>query len=72
MDAGDFTVWRDLFGTSSPLADANGNGIVGVEDFLIWQTQFGREVPASVVPEPAPLIPFAIGLVCLFTARRRR
>lgn len=61
VDAADFTVWRNLFGTTSdPRADGDTNGIVDIADYNIWKANFGavagagatNQLPATNVPEP--------------------
>ncbi|MCA9184157.1 MAG: hypothetical protein R3E01_33840 [Pirellulaceae bacterium] len=59
VDAADFTVWKDNFGTSLIVADGNGNGIVDAADFTVWKDNFGNTPelvaapPAVAVPEPS-------------------
>ncbi|MEN1678989.1 MAG: dockerin type I domain-containing protein [Planctomycetota bacterium] len=61
VDAADFTVWRDLLGLETSLANENPAaatpGIVDIEDYLFWKSQFGAVASAAStnVPEPASL-----------------
>src|SRR5690606_36249873 len=44
VDATDYIVWRNAFGTSTTPwrgADANGDGTVDTDDYLVWKTNFG-------------------------------
>ena len=57
VDAPDYNVWRDSFGSKDDLrADGNGNGVIEAADYNIWRDNFGNtiELPASV-PEPTSL-----------------
>ena len=50
VDAGDYTVWRDTYGSDSNLAaDGNGNGVVDEGDLLVWRANFGRRMPPEEV-----------------------
>lgn len=67
VDAADYTVWRDSFGSASNLvADGDGNGIVGQPDYLIWRDNFGQGAQAAssnLVPEPSTML--LLLLTCL-------
>jgi CubicO group peptidase (beta-lactamase class C family) len=42
VDAADYTVYGDTFGSTTDLrADADGNGIIGPADYSLWQQNFG-------------------------------
>jgi hypothetical protein len=42
VDAADYTVYRDTSGSTTDLrADADGNGVVGPEDYSLWRENFG-------------------------------
>jgi CubicO group peptidase (beta-lactamase class C family) len=42
VDAADYTVYRDTSTSTTDLrADANGNGVVGPEDYSVWRENFG-------------------------------
>ncbi|MBB6431550.1 M57 family metalloprotease [Algisphaera agarilytica] len=57
VDAADYTVWQDSFGSTIALdADGNGNGIVDAADYTVWQDNFGAIAGTgtlSIIPEPA-------------------
>ena len=63
VDAADYTVWRDAYGTAvTPGSGADGNhdGIVDVGDYDVWKQHYGTTMPsgtgsAAMVPEPASL-----------------
>lgn len=42
VDAGDYTVWRDSYGTTNPQADGSGNGTVDDADYDLWKEHFGE------------------------------
>jgi hypothetical protein len=78
VDAADFTLWRDVFGTSASLAnrDPQNSGEVSSADYDSWRNNFGAArasvaalVQLKTVPEPSALIMAAVcGL--LFAADR--
>lgn len=55
VDAADYTVWRDSFGSDADLAaDANGTGDVDEADRLIWARSYSSTFVGGIaVPEPA-------------------
>ncbi|MCA9189303.1 MAG: hypothetical protein R3E01_20145 [Pirellulaceae bacterium] len=56
VDAADYTVWKDSFGSTTELtADGNGNGTVDAADYTIWKDNFGNTAAvASVASVPEP------------------
>ena len=58
IDAADYTIWRDMFASSTKLAaDFNNSGIVDPVDYLIWKQNFGTVFvseyrPAAVLVQP--------------------
>jgi hypothetical protein len=78
VDSGDYTVWRQNFGTSNSAADGNRNGIVDSADYLIWRRNVGHTLPTggagastSTVPEPACAL-LTAPAVMLFSLLHRR
>jgi hypothetical protein len=71
-------VWRDSVGSTQPtLADGNLDGVVDAADYLIWRTNFGRELSANIatsvsaVPEPSAAV-FVLVACQLFAVCRGR
>ncbi|MGD9635135.1 MAG: autotransporter-associated beta strand repeat-containing protein, partial [Pirellulales bacterium] len=60
VDAGDYNVWRDKFGSAASLPNDDTPG-VGNDDYTRWKTHFGQsgggaaEGLAAAAPEPATL-----------------
>ncbi|MBB6429889.1 PEP-CTERM sorting domain-containing protein [Algisphaera agarilytica] len=76
VDAADYTVWQDSFGSTTLLdADGNGNGVVDAADYTVWQDNFGASAALSqglmIVPEPNSLLIVA-GLGGVALRRRKR
>lgn len=82
VDAADFTVWRDSFGSTTSLdGDGNFNGVVDAADYTVWRDNFGNvsnlslasfdAAALTVIPEPGSLTVFSTGLL-LFGRRRSR
>jgi glucose/arabinose dehydrogenase len=60
VDAADYTIWRDSFGSTSDLrADGDGDQLIDDDDYAVWKWTFGNLANAgaatalSAVPEPA-------------------
>jgi hypothetical protein len=51
VDAADYTVWRNMLGTSglTPYsgADGSGDGAIGPEDYGVWKSHFGQTLPGA-------------------------
>jgi hypothetical protein len=82
VNAGDYTVWRNMLGQSvanGTSADADGSGTVTREDFNIWKANYGQTAnpigsgSSQVVPEPGScaLLLAGIALGMCGAARRR-
>jgi hypothetical protein len=73
VDAGDYTVWRDKFGSTglALAADGDGNGIVDAGDYSVWKANYGMTSPGGgagggsitggEVPEPSAAILATVG-----------
>ena len=82
VDAADYTIWRNTFGSKTDLrADANLNGVVDVGDYGLWKSNFGATGPlgtsaasvhGSPIPEPAAVALALIGMLTLANLRRGR
>lgn len=75
VDAADYTVWQDSFGSMLALAaDGNDNGIIDAADYTVWQDNFGAtagSVYQIAIPEPATGISL-LAVFCTLTTRRIR
>jgi hypothetical protein len=77
VDAADLAIWKANYktGTTQPLGDADRDGDVDGNDFLVWQRQLGTTPAASAalanIPEPMALSLALSAALCL-TSRRRR
>jgi hypothetical protein len=70
VNTGDYTVWRNAFGSTSHLAaDASGNGHVDAADYVVWRKALrAAEIGASsarafTVPELISAVLFVSGLL---------
>jgi hypothetical protein len=67
VDAADYTVWRDTFGsTTDRRADGDNSGVVNAADYDVWATSLmvGSGAGASssqAVPEPTSILLLAVG-----------
>jgi hypothetical protein len=75
VDAADYTVWRNTFGSRTSLAaDGDGDDIIDQGDYLVWKNNYGNAgaagaVFASAIPEPASVV--LIGAVFMLVFLRR-
>lgn len=77
VDAADYTVWADSFGSTTALAaDSNGDGVVNAADYTVWADNFGNSTASVgtsvVVPEPASLVLVLLGASGLWARRLNR
>ncbi|MCA9184126.1 MAG: LamG-like jellyroll fold domain-containing protein [Pirellulaceae bacterium] len=77
VDAADYTVWKDNFGSTSDLAaDGNGNGVIDAADYTVWKDNFGSTAAvaqATVTPEPGTMLcVLQVLLLGAGAVRRRR
>lgn len=80
VDAADYIVWRNSFGTNvapGSGADGSGNGVIDTDDHTLWALYYGAEsgpgspVDLAAVPEPTA-IGTALVSICLVAWGRRR
>lgn len=82
VNAADYTVWKNSYGsTTNVAADGNNDGVVDAADFTVWRNSLGRtgatgsgaESPiANNVPEPGAAVIFCGAALCAVAAGRRR
>ena len=68
VDAADYTIWRDTFGSTTDLrADGNQDGVVNQSDYIFWEFRFGNTAPSNstAVPEPTSVLIAALALAAL-------
>jgi hypothetical protein len=65
VQANDYTVWKNAFGTANTAVDGNGDGVVDAADYTIWRDHLGQMVAignAAAVPEPSAVIMLLAGV----------
>jgi hypothetical protein len=75
VDAADFALWVQRFGSSAPpLADGDNDGDTDGNDFLIWQRNLPPAAAATgaAVPEPASLFIAGLSIIATVGVRRAR
>ncbi|MEZ6101054.1 MAG: dockerin type I repeat-containing protein [Pirellulaceae bacterium] len=74
VDAADYTVWKDNFGSTTQLAaDGNGNGTIDAADYTVWKDNFGNSGGAAAIASvPEPTVALMIWLALPLLAWRRR
>lgn len=84
VDAADYVVWRNTYGSTTDLR-ANGNnfgdsfGVIDDADYEVWHTNFGALYTdllgagsQATVPEPSTASVMALGVIALWCRRRSR
>lgn len=82
VDAADYTLWKQQFGSVGDFAaDGNGDGVVDAADYTLWRNNLGAGIlgddaaalAASTVPEPhaVALLLAALALGCTRRLRSR-
>jgi autotransporter-associated beta strand protein len=79
VDAADYLVWRNAFGSTFDFAaDGNANGTIDQDDYLVWRANFGNVAlpPASgsalgTIPEPSTVVLYLLASLALFSKFRR-
>ena len=76
VDTGDYTFWRDHFGTTNEAADGNENGIVDAADYSFWLLNLGSSDSSTssgqAIPEPNTMLLFVVVLLSVVCRRTRR
>ena len=82
VNAADYTVWRNSFGsTTNAAADGNGNGKVDAADYVVWRNTLGQSggpgsgagnLSDGTVPEPSSAFLLLFGGFLLGSYRCRR
>lgn len=80
VDADDLEIWKQGFGLASGATraqgDGNGDGRIDGNDFLLWQRQYGFQLPGggpiATVPEPTSAGALLLGLLIAGACRRSR
>ncbi len=72
VDAADYTVWRDLLGSTGTFLAADGNGDLDVDgdDYAVWRSNFGNSITATLniggnVPEPSTTFIILAAICCV-------
>jgi hypothetical protein len=59
VNADDYTVWRNSFGSTTNLdADGNNNGVIDAADYVVWRKNVGNTPAAgqaTAIPEPGTM-----------------
>lgn len=72
VDAADYVLWQQDFGTNRAAADANGSGIVDAGDYTIWRDNLDAATQlAARVPEPAAMRTISVAVALSWLTRIR-
>lgn len=67
VDDDDYGEWVSLYGSTSPEADGNGDGVVNAADYTVWRDNYGAGVSPIAVPEPSGVqVIGMLGLTAVF------
>jgi hypothetical protein len=73
IDADDYQVWRQTFGTSGNqlAADGNKDGVVNAADYIVWRHRYAAPAMSSlvVIPEPSSVILMIVAIVTAMKIR---
>ena len=73
VNASDYNVWRDSFGSTTELdADGNGDGTINPADYNVWRDNFGRTLGATAASIPEPSTSMLLVLTASLAFARRR
>ena len=86
VTASDYARWKELYGTTEPAADGNGDGTVNAADYTVWRNNLGLtwlDVGgggmaagggglADIVPEPSGLFVALLSIGAELAIRRQR
>ncbi|MEM6854049.1 MAG: dockerin type I domain-containing protein [Planctomycetota bacterium] len=79
VNAADYTIWADNFGSMANLeADGNGNGVIDAADYTVWADNFGSTLGPAIgqvqtitnTPEPGTIVVIC-GVGCTLLRRTR-
>jgi hypothetical protein len=74
IDAVDYTVWRNTFGSGGSLLHDATPESVAEEDYDYWKAHYGESSPGSgglAVPEPTSILLAVAGIIATAISRRR-
>lgn len=71
VNAADYTLWRDTFGSTENLAaDGDGSGEIDAADYGVWASAYGSSsAPGATVPEPSVLCLLGFGVFLVGNSR---
>src|SRR6185295_14799000 len=78
VDALDYVVWRDNYGSTTRLAaDGSGNSVVDIADYAVWLHHFGQSEGSggqglALVPEPTGAFACITGFAAIVGFRLRK
>ena len=81
VDDADYTLWKNLYGSTGMnlAADGNGDGIVDAADYTIWRNAgalpaeaAAAHVGSAVVPEPAAIVSVSVAVALVAALIRKR